>query len=216
MTKKLGWTLSLGDCGWWRAKGSSCSQGSFHIYPINPVFVTIQYFFHQPSIRYSTIFIPSTTTVQSPKTRSVVTQSGQAGRQTNLFRGKRCLSDVQQSWQLTKLKDASDVMAVSPSALQLRYLQVRNVDLFRVSWRQIFRHNNCNNHRHYQPTTIYVLSDPELDFVGEKPHNRLSLPCRRCCQTSSLRSKTQKMAKKSFQQWSTINTIDNSQQKLEP
>ena len=58
--------------------------------------------------------------------------------------------DFQQSWQLTKLKDASDVMAVSPSALQLRYLQVRNVDLFRVSWRQIFRHNNCNNHRHYQ------------------------------------------------------------------
>ena len=87
---------------------------------------------------------------------------------------------------MTKLKDASDVMAVSPSALQLRYLQVRNVDLFRVSWRQIFRNNNCNNHRHYQPTKIYVLSDPELDIVRKEPHNRVPLPGGCNCQASSL------------------------------
>ena len=46
--------------------------------------------------------------------------------------------NVQQTWHLTKLKDASDVMAVSPSALQLRYLQVGRKP--KVFWIEIFRH----------------------------------------------------------------------------
>ena len=58
-------------------------------------------------------------------------------------------------------------MAVSPSALQLRYLQVRTCMKYLEKYlRRI--------------TLSYLtFSDAELDLLGEKPHNRLSLP-RRC------------------------------------
>ena len=43
---------------------------------------------------------------------------------------------------------------------------------------------------------INLISDVELDIFGEKPHHRLSLPRRRCCQASSLKPKTQKIYRK--------------------